>query len=88
MSSGRPTTVVLSTTLDPVAHGVLGALASLESNGAATRVIERQLREELDELAPGLWKRAQHATADLAPRERSAAVAEMVGDALRGRAIR
>jgi hypothetical protein len=58
MSSPRPTTVVLSTTLDPVAHG---------------------------ELAPGLWKRVQHATADLAPRERSAAVAEMVGAVLRQR---
>jgi hypothetical protein len=84
MSSGRPTTVVLSTTLDPVAHGVLGALASLESGkGSANRVIERHLREELDELAPGLWKRVQHATADLAPRERSAAVAEMVSAHLR-----
>jgi hypothetical protein len=48
----------------------------------------RHLREELDELAPGLWKRAQHATADLTPKEQSAAVAEMVGEALRQRAAR
>jgi hypothetical protein len=37
----------------------------------------------LDALAPGLWKRAQHATADLTPKEQSAAVAELVGAHLR-----
>ena len=47
----------LNTTLQPVAAGVLAALAAREDlkNQAANQVLERLLREELERLLPGAW---------------------------------
>jgi hypothetical protein len=90
--------VPLTTSLSPVAHGVLSALAAREdpAGGAANGVISRLLREELDRLAPGAWDELVHRAAkpgsfdpaELNPREVSAHVAERVGALLRARAGR
>jgi hypothetical protein len=90
----KPTTsVILNTSLSPVAHGVLGALAQREdpAGAAANAVITRLLREELDRVAPGAWDRlVAHGAgfADLPPRDVSRAIAAELGSILRARAGR
>lgn len=87
--------VPLTTSLSPVAHGVLGALAAREdpASCAGNVVLTRLLREEIERLAPGLWDGLVHQAVhqptvsgkELGPREVSQAVAEQVGSALRAR---
>jgi hypothetical protein len=94
----KPTTsVVLNTSLSPVAHGVLMAFAQREdpAHAEANGVITRMLREELDRLAPGAWDdlvaRAalpgSFDPAELSPREVSVHVASRVGAILRAKAV-
>jgi hypothetical protein len=90
----RSSTIDLSTTFSPVAHGVLGALAAREdpAHGSANTVLTRLLREELERMAPGTWdllvhQAAESVAAGATPREVSAAVAEAVGVVLRARRV-
>jgi hypothetical protein len=85
----KPTSsVTLNTSLSPVAHGVLGALAQREdpAHAAANVVLTRLLREELDRLAPGAWDeliaRQRCTPAEVSPREASVAVADFVAERL------
>jgi hypothetical protein len=87
--------VSLTTSLSPVAHGVLCALAAREDPAgvAANGVITRLLREELERVAPGVWDGLVfHADAllleGLSPREVSQAVAEQFSAVLRARSNR
>lgn len=85
--------VVLSTSLSPVAHGVLGALALREdpAHAEANGVITRLLREELERLAPGLWDELIHRAkqdVDAAPRSLSEVTAADVLSHLRARAAK
>jgi hypothetical protein len=88
------TSVVLNTSLSPVAHGVLGALAQREdpAHAEANGVITRLLREELDRVAPGAWDTlvewARYPPDGTPPRGVSKTVAEQVGHILRARATR
>lgn len=90
--------VPLTTSLSPVAHGVLCALAAREdpAGAAANAVITRLLREELERDAPGVWDGLVYFAAtpgsfdpaDLDPRQTSEHVAVAVGRALRARSNR
>jgi hypothetical protein len=86
--SSKPDSCSITTTLSPLAHGVLGALAAREdpSGASANGVLTRLLREELERLRPGLWDALVHGAAGpaLAPKERSAAVRERVQETLAG----
>jgi len=87
--STKPDSCSITTTLSPLAHGVLGALAAREdpSGASANGVLTRLLREELERLRPGLWDALVHGAmsgAALAPKERSAAVRERVQETLAG----
>jgi len=91
LSSRRPSAVVLSTTLGPVAHGALAALAARETPGApaANAVLVRLIRQDLDRVCPGLWdllvERAAGLSHELTPRDVSQAVAEMAAERFRQR---
>lgn len=88
-----PTSYRLNTTLQPVAAGVLAALAAREDlkNQAANQVLERLLREELERIVPGAWdklieveKKAFHMGFDA--KERTARTAEVLATMLGSRA--
>jgi hypothetical protein len=88
--------VVFNTSLSPVAHGVLGALAAREdpAHGAGNVVLTRLLREELDRTVPGVWDELVHLTDDPEgppppqPRDVSKLVAAELSRVLRARAER
>jgi hypothetical protein len=95
----KPTSSVpLGTSLSPVAHGVLSALALREdpAHAEANGVITRLLREELDRIAPGVWDELVQAslsfTTETIPaptaREVSCAMADRIPAILRARAAR
>lgn len=91
----KPTSsVTLNTSLSPVAHGVLGALAQREdpAHAEANGVLTRLLREELERLLPGAWDeliaRQRCTPAEVSPREASEGVAEFVAERLRARTAR
>lgn len=81
----------LNTTLQPVAAGVLVALAAREDlkDASANQVLERLLRDELERLVPGAWDRLVMTDADCRGfdvKERVAMTAENVTDFLAARA--
>lgn len=87
--------VVLSTSLSPVAHSVLGALAQREdpAHAEANSVITRLLREELDRVSPGTWDELVYAAnlpgnAGTAPRDLSEYLAAKLSTILRARAAK
>jgi aromatic ring hydroxylase len=86
----NPSSYRLNTTLQPVAAGVLAALAMREDlkNHAANQVLERLLREEIERLLPGLWDQLVFGGRPLSAdaREAAADVAELVATRLRARA--
>lgn len=78
----RPASVVLSTTLDPVARAAIDVLADLESaRGSANVLLERLVRAELERVRPGLWDELAAARAQLpkglTPREQSDALVKV-----------
>lgn len=83
----------LNTTLQPVAAGVLAALAAREDlkDASANQVLERLLRDELERLMPGAWDRLIKAESDSFHlgrdvKERVAEVAELLTEMLAQRA--
>ena len=83
--------ISINTTLDPVTHGVLAALAARESPGRAHAnvTISRHVREELDRIAPGAWDElvewAKCPPEGLTLRDVSQAVSDRVSAILRAR---
>lgn len=76
----RASTVDITTTLSPLAHGVMCAFAAIEdpAHGAANVVFTRLLREELERVRPGAWIELLEVATDLKattePRAAAAAI--------------